>query len=207
MDDRARPGDNAGAYQSFLSIRSGAGRGGEEAAHLAELRRRLGDGLVDKMLRTRELMRDPRPLTDGERAVLDAAMEPVLRDLRAAGALVPEVRYEAWEDQGPEYVSAFIAPPGETLGSQGVRVTLAHSAAERVADLAEQVQEWEVEALAAAGRPATWPECPEHPASHPLEPVMSADSTAIWRCPRSELPVCAIGELGGGRRRRAHKGR
>jgi hypothetical protein len=37
-------------------------------------------------------------------------------------------------------------------------VTLAQPAAERVAALADQVQEWEVEELAAAGRPATWPQ-------------------------------------------------
>ena len=142
MADRAGSGDNSGAYQSFLFIEGSA----EETAHLAELRRRLGDEAVDLMLRNRELTRDPRPLTDGKRAVLDAAMAPVLRDLRAAGALVPEVRYEAWEEQGPDYVSAFIAPsgiapPGRTFGSQGVRVTLAQPAAERVAALADQVQD------------------------------------------------------------------
>jgi hypothetical protein len=76
-------------------------------------------------------------------------------------------------------------------------VALAQSAAERVAGLAEQVQEWEVEALAGAGRPATWPECPAHPASHPLEPAVSADGAATWRCPRSGLAVGAIGALGG----------
>jgi hypothetical protein len=35
----------------------------------------------------------PRPLTDAERLVVDAAFAPVLRDLRAADAIVPEVRY------------------------------------------------------------------------------------------------------------------
>jgi hypothetical protein len=207
MEDRARPGDNAGAYQSFLFIRSGKTGSREEAAHFAELRQQFGDEAVDRMLRARALMRDPRPLTDGERSVLDATMTPLLHDLRTAGAIVPGVRYEAREDRGPDYVCAVIGPADRTVGSQGVWVALAYSAAERVAELAGQVQEWEVEALAAAGRPATWPECPEHPASHPLEPVMSADGTAIWRCPRSERPVCAIGELGGGRRRRARKGR
>jgi hypothetical protein len=81
-------------------------------------------------------------------------------------------------------------------------VTLAQPAAEQVAALADQVQEWEVEALAAAGRPATWPQCPEHPASHPLEPAVSADGGAIWRCPRSGLAVCAIGKLGASAPRR-----
>jgi hypothetical protein len=189
----ADPGDNGGAYQSFLSIRSGRGGGADEAAHLAELRRRFGDEIVDQMARNRELMRRPRPLAADERAVLDAALAPVLRDLRVAGAIVPEVRYEAMEDRGPGYVCAVISPPGRAPGSVGVWVAADQPAAERVAGLAEQVQEWEVEALAAAGRPATWPECPGHPASHPLEAAVSPDGAAIWRCPRSGRAIGAIG--------------
>jgi hypothetical protein len=172
MEDGASLGDNAGAYQSFLWVESAAG--GEDKAVL---------------------------LTDAERSVLDAALALVLRDLRAADAIVPEVRYEALEDRGPDYVCAVIGLPGQSLGSLGVWVAAGSSTAERVAGLAEQVQEWEVEALAAAGQPATWPECPEHPASHPLEPVVSADGGASWRCPRSGTAVGAIGGLGasGGR--------
>jgi hypothetical protein len=143
----------------------------------------------------------PRPLTDAERLVVDAAFAPVLRDLRAADAIVPEVRYEAWQDRGRESVSAFIAPAGRTVGSRGVWVELAASLAEQVARLAEQVQEWEVEELCAAGRPATWPECPEHPNGHPLEPVVTDAGAAIWRCPQAGLAISAIGEPGGKRRR------
>jgi hypothetical protein len=187
------PGDNGGAYKSFLFIRSGRGGGADESAHLADLRRQLGDEAVARMRRTQERMRNPRPLPSGDRSVLDAALAPVLRDLRATGAIVPEVRYETWEDRGPDYVCAFIAPPGQAVGGQGVRVAVAQPVGERVARLAEQVQEWGVEALAAAGRPATWPECPEHPASHPLEAAVSPDGTAIWRCPRSGRAIDAIG--------------
>jgi hypothetical protein len=50
MEDRAGPGGNAGAYQSFFFIQGSA----EELAHPAELRRRLGDEAVDRMLRERE---------------------------------------------------------------------------------------------------------------------------------------------------------
>jgi hypothetical protein len=195
MEDNAGPGGSAGAYQSSFYLEGSP----EEAAYLAGQRQRLGDEAVDRMLRDRELMHDPRPLTDGERSVLDAALAPVLADLRAAGAIVPEVRYAAAQDRGPDSVGAVIGPDGQAAaaGSQGVWVALAESAAERVASLAEQVQEWEVEALAAAGRPATWPECPAHPASHPLEPAVAADGAATWRCPRSGLAVGAIGALGG----------
>jgi hypothetical protein len=143
-----------------------------------------------------------QPLTEEDRAVLDAALEPVLADLRAAGAIVPGVRYEYWEGSGPGFVCAWITPPGSPTegpisgGSNGVSVTRSGPAGERIAELADQVQEWEVEALASAGRPATWPECPEHPRSHPLQPWADAER-AIWRCPRTQRVVSAIGELGG----------
>ncbi len=45
------------------------------------------------------------------------------------------------------------------------------------------------------GRSATWPECPQHPNSHPLEPVAADQHTAVWRCPRSGAVICAIGDL------------
>jgi len=54
MEDRAEPGGNAGAHQSFFFIQGSQ----EEAAHLAELRQRHGDDAVDWMLRERELVRD-----------------------------------------------------------------------------------------------------------------------------------------------------
>ena len=199
MTDRPGPGDNGGAYQSYFMASGTAGPGD---AGLDELRARLGDEFADRMVRTRQLMRNPRPLTGEERTVLDAVMDPVLADVRAAGAIVPDVRYEAREDRGPDYACAVIAPPGLSpvdppVGSTGVWVARIGPSGERVAELAEQVQEWEVEALATAGRPATWPECPEHPASHPLCPGLEDGDRAVWRCPRSQRVVCTIGELGG----------
>ena len=63
-----------------------------------------------------------------------------------------------------------------------------------MAQLAEQLQEWEVEQLCWAGRSATGPECPEHPGSHPLEPAVAGD-IAVWRCPRSRRVADTIGGL------------
>jgi hypothetical protein len=170
MEARAQPGD--GAYQSFLSIQWN------------------GDS---QLLRARELGRYPRPLTDDERSVIDTAIAPVLHDLRAADAILPQIDYEA-RDRGTDDVCARIRSVDRTSG-QRVWAVPASSAAERVVQLADQVQEWEVEELCAAGRSATWPECPEHPASHPLEPVVDDHGAAIWRCPRSGLAICAIGQL------------
>jgi hypothetical protein len=38
----------------------------------------------------------------------------------------------------------------------------------------------------------TWPACPEH-ANHPLE--LTVGPPIAWRCPRSNRPLCALGEL------------
>jgi hypothetical protein len=109
---------------------------------------------------------------------------------------VPDVRHEAWADEGPDYVYAYIGPPG-LAGGVGVQLNRAEPAAEQVARLADQVQEWEVEELCARGRPATWPRCPEHPDSHPLTPEVAPDGTAVWRCPRSARVAGVIGRLEG----------
>src|SRR5262249_16234681 len=158
----------------------------EEAAHFTALRERVGDEMVDRLQRARELMRNPRSLTDSEREVIRNAMAPVLRDLEG-GAIVPEVRYEANEDagrDGREGVHGWVCGGGS--GGMGVWVPAVEtSLAEQVWWLADQVQEWEVEALWRVGRSATWPECPEHPNSHPLQPDVDGEDGAVWRCPRS----------------------
>jgi hypothetical protein len=169
-------------------------------AGLDHFRARLGDEVVDRLIRDRQLLLGLRRLSEEERAELDAVMDLVLADVRAGGVIVPEVRYEAWEER-PDQVYALIVPPGlspenRDAGGTGVWVARSGPAGERLAGLAGQVEEWEVEALAAAGRPATWPECPEHPASHPLEPWFESAERAVWRCPRSYRVVCTIGELG-----------
>ncbi len=58
--------------------------------------------------RSLRLARHPRALSDAERAEIRANLEPVLRDMRNSGAIVPDVRVEAHDDFGPEYVHAWI---------------------------------------------------------------------------------------------------
>ena len=143
-------------------------------------------------------MRHPRPLTDSEREVVRNAIAPLLRDLEVSGAIVPEVRYESrWDSgrDGREGVHAWITAGG--IGGWGVWTqTEETSFAEQVCWLADQLQEWEVEELWRAGRSATWPECPEHPNSHPLQPDVEGKDSAVWRCPRSGQIICPIGALG-----------
>jgi hypothetical protein len=105
---------------------------------------------------------DGRDLVD---IALSEALAPVLRDLGTCGAPVPDVRDKQWSNV-PGQVTAMLHDADGT--AQGVFAMAAESLPQRIASVADQVQEWAVEALWRAGRPATWPECPEHPNSHPL---------------------------------------
>jgi hypothetical protein len=169
---------------------------------LAAIEHEAGADVAEATRRSMELGRNPRPLTDTARGQLEANLAPVLRDMTATQAVVPEIREEAHEDLGPNMVSAWIQGSDGISGS-GLRVDMALPAADRLADIAEQLQEWEVEELASAGRSATWPECPEHPNSHPLEPRVQAGA-AVWVCPRNgrvEYPVGGVAPADG---RRGH---
>ncbi len=183
------PADQHGRGGGFF------GFGGPDEAQLAALRAALGDEAVEAMQRSLAASRNPRPLTDGERTILCENVAPVLRDLGASGAIIPDIQRDAHDDQGAEVVCAWIRGP-DGISGMGISVRPADSAAERVVELAEQLQEWEIEELWSAGRSATWPECPEHPNSHPLEPVIYGENTAVWRCSRSGHVICAVGMLG-----------
>ncbi len=156
----------------------------------AAIRAGFGDELADRVLRSMNLMRRPRRLTDGEEAVLQSALAPILRDIRATGAIMPVIVPEAHEDRGEGYVCAWI-----TFGTRdgtGIWVPVAGPAANRVFWLAEQMVEWECEKLADAGRSPAWPPCPDHPGQHPLRPDLKGDS-ALWKCPAREYVVSKIG--------------
>src|SRR5262245_43989557 len=59
--------------------------------------------------------------------------------------------------------------------------------AQRIASVAGQVQEWAIEALWRAGRPATWPECPGHPNAHPLTATVQRGGLGVRWLPRGSL--------------------
>jgi hypothetical protein len=63
-----------------------------------------------------------------------------------------------------------------------------------IASVADPAREWAVEAHWHAGRPATWPECPEHPSSHPLTAAVREDR-AVRFCPRTGHLVNDIGRI------------
>jgi hypothetical protein len=133
---------------------------------------------------------DGRDLVD---IALSEALAPVLHDLGACGAPVPDVRDDQWSDF-PGQVTAMLHDTDGT--AQGVSAMAGETLPERIASVADQVQEWAVEALWRAGRPAVWPECPEHPDTHPLTATLREDR-AVWICPRTGHLVNGIGRLPG----------
>ena len=126
-------------------------------------------------------------------AALSDALAIVLRDVSRTGALLPRVEDVQWSDVPGQGTAMLIGPGGD---STGVFVMLDESAANQVAGLADQVQDWEVEALASSGRSASWPGCPQHRGSHPLKAVVLSGA-AVWVCPESRDRISAIGELPG----------
>jgi len=125
-------------------------------------------------------------------AELASALQPVLHDLGTERHVAAQVRDEPWAS-APGQLSCQLRNPADG-SSRGIYVLAADSPAQRVASLADQVQEWTVEALWKAGFAATWPECPLHPGSHPLQAATTLD-TAIWRCPKLGQQVAIIGSL------------
>ncbi|WP_433173977.1 hypothetical protein [Actinoallomurus sp. CA-150999] len=122
--------------------------------------------------------------------VLRRALEPVLRDIRATGVPEPDVRDDDWADDDLS-ASAFLW--SRDGSGAGVRVDRAAAEADRVVQVADQVQEWVIEEL--WGRAATnWPRCPQHPETHPLR-ASTHGRSAMWVCPGEGTPVSPVGSL------------
>ena len=122
--------------------------------------------------------------------LLDAAFLPVITDLRTTGAPVPEIADEDWTDD-PTQASAMLRSPDGS--ASGVRMRLSAAESDRIAEIADQVQEWAIEELW-GDADTNWPPCPQHPDTHPLT-ASSSQGVASWECPVNGTPVCAIGSL------------
>jgi hypothetical protein len=121
---------------------------------------------------------------------LQAAFDLILADLRATDAIVPSLRVDDWAGPGAESAMAWW-PDGSGVG---IGVRLDATPAEQAVELADVLQDAEVEELNRLGRPATWPECPDHPDSHPLQPV-DRGGQAVWVCPAADRTIFAIGSV------------
>jgi len=119
---------------------------------------------------------------------LRRSLEPVLHDIRASGAPMPDVRDQEWADDG---ASAMLWS-SDGSGS-GVRVDATAPEEDRIVMVADQVQEWVIKEL--WGQAATnWPPCPSRPASHPLT-ASRRGGVAVWTCPRDGTPFSPVGSL------------
>ena len=127
-------------------------------------------------------------------AALHAAFDLVSADLQATDAIVPALRADDWAGPGAESAMAW----WPDVSGVGVRVRLDATPAEQAVELADALQDAEVEELNRLGRPATWPECPDHPDSHPLQP-MERGGRAMWVCSAADRVIFAIGFLPAGR--------
>lgn len=123
-------------------------------------------------------------------AYLAEAAQPVLRDLAATSAVHLRVDPPTFPSAGQQ---AFLLT--NIFGhAMQVQVPVGILLPERIVTVADQVQEWTVESLCEQGLPATWPECPTHPNSHPLRPAVRS-GRAVWECPRSSSFVSDIGGM------------
>ena len=121
---------------------------------------------------------------------LARALAPVLHDLETTGAPVPRVVDDGWAED-PATASAMLW--SRDGSGTGVSVHLGVPRPEQVAHVADQVQEWAVEALWGS-RPTGWPPCPQHPTTHPLRAVVR-DGAARWTCPEDGTAVAVVGAL------------
>jgi hypothetical protein len=116
-------------------------------------------------------------------------MAPILRDLAATGAPLPEVVDGSWSESDLQPSAWLRIADGDRIA---VSVWLPESPEQRIASLADRVQEGIVELLWPSG--STWPECPEHPDAHPLAAAVFMNQP-WWTCPKSGARIALIGEL------------
>jgi hypothetical protein len=124
-------------------------------------------------------------------SALAEALTPVLRDLANSGSVIPDVRDDQWSDLEGQVTVMLFSPGGS---GQGVFAMTGEPLPQRIASVADQVQEWAVEELCSIGRPTNWPQCPQHPDSHPLSAVVR-EGRAVWNCPRTGHVAGEIGQL------------
>jgi hypothetical protein len=122
--------------------------------------------------------------------LLRRALAPILVDIASTGA--PRPRIEEKERNSMGRAAAYLwSPDGSGMG---VAVSPHQSEAERLVEVADQVQEWVIEELWRKG--SNWPQCPRHPTTHPARPRVGAVSgLPEWTCPADDSRIADIGAL------------
>lgn len=122
---------------------------------------------------------------------IDAALDLIVKDVRAGGAPLPRLEPTTWHDWDPSESVMFFAADGSSMG---IWLDLGLPQAQNVAHIADQVQGLAVEEVARLGRPTNWPVCPAHPVNHPLQ-VTVEGGQAVWACPSGSATTSPIGGL------------
>lgn len=120
---------------------------------------------------------------------LRRALDPVLRDLVAAGVPGPRFDDVVWQTASRTESCMLRWPDGSGVG---LYVDLDRSEAERTADVADQLQDSVVETFRDH---TSWPPCPDHPANHPMTAVV-VDGSPRWACPATGRAVAVVGRWG-----------
>jgi hypothetical protein len=118
------------------------------------------------------------------------ALVPVLHDLEGAALAAPRIEAADWTGD-PDSPSVMLWGP--TGNGMGVQVSRLAPTSERIASVADQVQEFVIEELWGQA-PTNWPPCPRHPRAHPMR-AMVQDDAAVWVCPVDDALVSVIGTL------------
>jgi hypothetical protein len=121
-------------------------------------------------------------------------LAPVLRDVAACGGLVVRVEegHRPPAGLGPDDEMVMVWTPDGS--GTGILVDEALPDHQQQALVADEVHEAVVEGRWSAGLSTSWPPCPWHPDSHPLE-VRLRDTDVVWACPRGGRAVCPVGQL------------
>lgn len=123
--------------------------------------------------------------------VLRQALEPILRDLRRSGLHGPRIEDRDWTADTETTSAKLWSLDGS---GSGVSVLLSATPSERIADIADQVQQWAIEDQLWRAGATNWPRCPAHPNTHPLK-AAAVDDAAVWVCPQGHDVVAQIGEV------------
>lgn len=122
---------------------------------------------------------------------IEAALAPVLRDVCSTAGITPLI-LDTPPVNDPSVANIVLTSPDGS--ATGVRLELDRPFVAQVIAAADQVQEWVIEELWAAGRSATWPECTFHSGGHPMS-ARAQGGEAVWVCPAFEVQVAGIGVL------------
>lgn len=120
------------------------------------------------------------------------SLEPVIRDIDAAGVLVTTIRPYKWTDDPNIGSVQLVNPTSRNAGL--VSVNLSKPQSERIACAADQAQEWLIEENLWGKHPTNWPACPRHPDTHPLKASWDTGQP-MWTCPVDGVPMFRIGSV------------